>query len=302
MAHRYDLYGLLAGGLILFCLGLRDDVQPLNPLVKLIGQMVSIMPFVVGAGLAFTSTTFIVSIPLVLFWVLSLTNSFNLLDNMDGLSAGTAAVVGGVLTCYSFRHGERMTGALSALVMGACLGFLWYNFRVKGPAKIFMGDCCSMFLGYMLSGLAVIAFCPILPEPFLQRAAQCLLPLLIMCVPLFDTILVIIRRKMEGRAVSQGGRDHSSHRLVYAGCSDKQAVLLLWGVSLLGGSAALVLDRMRSPLFPLSTGLTLLLGAIALTAFGVYLSRFTGSRQVIVNSSRVDTSRIETSTDSIVRP
>ena len=269
--QRFDLIGLFIGAAILFAVGVRDDAHPLNPQVKLIGQILAIMPFLVGAGLAFTSTTFVLSIPLVLFWMLALANAFNLLDNMDGLCAGTAAIAGTAIGGYSLLHNLLLPGVLSILVTASCLGFLVYNFRTRGPARIFMGDCGSMFLGYMLSGLAVIAFCPAKPIPLDLRAAQCVLPLLIMAIPIFDTSLVIIIRKWEGRAISQGGRDHSSHRLVYAGRTDKQAVLLLCSISAVGGGIAILLGQLQNS--------AIVFGAVAVEAallarFGMYLNRF----------------------------
>ncbi|HLJ55795.1 MAG TPA: MraY family glycosyltransferase [Chthonomonadaceae bacterium] len=270
-AQRYDLIGLFTGALILFIVGVRDDAKPLNPQVKLMGQVLAIMPFLVGAGLAFTSTTFVISIPLVLFWMLALTNAFNLLDNMDGLSAGTAAVAGAAIGAYALLHHNTTVGALALLVSAACAGFLVFNRPARGPARIFMGDCGSMFLGYMLSGLAVIAFCPTAPMPIHVMAAQCLLPILIMAAPIFDTTLVTIIRKREGRAISQGGRDHSSHRLVYSGRSDRQAVLLIWGVGALGGGAAVLLGQVHNSALVFAA----VTAEIALlTWLGSYLSHF----------------------------
>ncbi len=269
--QSFDLIGLLIGAAILFAVGVWDDAHPLNPNVKMVGQLMAIMPFLVGGGLSFTSTTFVLSIPLVLFWMLALANAFNLLDNMDGLCAGTAAIAGIGIGAYSLLHGILLPGVLAFLMTASCLGFLVYNFRPRSPARIFMGDCGSMVLGYVLSGLAVVAFCPAKPIPLDLRAAQCVLPLLIMGIPLFDTTLVTIIRKREGRAISQGGRDHSSHRLVYSGLSDKRAVLLLFAISALGGGIAVLLGQFRSS--------ALVFGAVGaevalLAWFGVYLNRF----------------------------
>ena len=280
--QHYDVIGLFAGGVILFAVGVLDDRRPLDPQVKLVGQLLAIMPFLVGAGLAFTSTKFVLSIPLVLFWMLALTNSFNLLDNMDGLSAGTAAIAGAAIAAFAFLHNAALPGVLALLISGSCLGFLCYNLRLRGPAKIFMGDCGSMFLGFMLSGLAVIAFCPVTPMPLDQQAAQCALPLLIMALPIFDTTLVIIIRKREGRAISQGGRDHSSHRLVYTGRTDKQVVVLLFALSAVSGGVALLVGQTHNP--------ALVLGAIGLeivllARFGIYLNRFRGPVQPITHAA-----------------
>jgi UDP-GlcNAc:undecaprenyl-phosphate GlcNAc-1-phosphate transferase len=277
--QHFDLIGLFAGAGLLFVLGVRDDIRPLNPLVKLVGQILAIMPFLVGAGLAFTSTTFVLSIPLVLFWILALTNAFNLLDNMDGLSAGTAAIVGAAIGVYALLHHLLLSGVLALLVTASCLGFLAFNFRARGPARIFMGDCGSMFLGFILAGLAVIAFCPVTPMSLDRQAAQCALPLLIMAMPIFDTTLVVIIRKREGRAISQGGRDHSSHRLVYSGFSDKRAVLMLFCVSLAAGLVAVLLGQMHnSSMIFAAIGVE----ALFLAWLGSYLSRFREPTRAIV--------------------
>lgn len=275
------LNGLLIDGVILFAVGLRDDIRPLNPLVKLVGQVMAIMPFLAGVMIAYPTPLAAVSLPFLLFWMLALTNAFNLLDNMDGLSTGIAVVVGGVLSIYFTLNGLTVFAVLSALMVAACLGFFWFNFRAHGSAHIFMGDCGSMFLGYMLSGLTALGVCPSASTP----VAAALLPLLLMAVPLFDTTLVIIRRRREGRAISQGGKDHSSHRLVYAGFSDKQAVLLLHGVCLLFGTLGVLLDLFYSPIF---AACLVALGGSSFVAFGNFLSAFTGPGRAAVATPVLD--------------
>ena len=267
----YEVCGLFVGGVFLFVLGVRDDAVPLNPLVKLLGQVMAVTPFLMGMGLTHPSPLYVFALPIVLLWMVALTNAFNLLDNMNGLSAGTAAAVGGVLSIYAFQHGDSTVGTLSALLSASCLGFLYFNCRFATPAHIFMGDCGSMFLGYMLAGLTVIG----VVRPQAAPLSSLTIPFLLMTVPIFDTMLVIVRRKKEGRAISQGGKDHSSHRLVYSGLSQKQAVFALYSVSLLCGGIGLLCERLhRSAL--------LLLLAAGVTAgmwcFGNYLSRFTSQR------------------------
>lgn len=281
-SERPELLGLLLGGICVFSLGLRDDARALNPLVKLLGQVFSVTPFLAGLGLSYSAGSsllivFLLAIPLIFVWMLALTNAFNLLDNMDGLSAGTAAIVGSGVALYAAHREAHATAILSALVAAACLGFLCYNFRLREPARIFMGDCGSMFLGYMLAGLAVIAVC----HPPADRFAGVAISLLLMALPIFDTSLVIVLRKCEGRAISQGGKDHTSHRLVYAGLSEKQAVLFLYAVSLLTGAAGLVLQRTHQ-LF-LASAVVAITSSVLL-AFGFYLSRFSGTRSAVAAS------------------
>jgi UDP-GlcNAc:undecaprenyl-phosphate GlcNAc-1-phosphate transferase len=195
------------------------------------------MPFLVGMGLQYhASAVFIIGMPALFFWSLALTNALNLLDNMDGLSAGTATVSGSLLATYAFLNGAPLVGMLSVALVFSCLGFLWYNFRLRQTARIFMGDCGSMLLGYVLSGLAVIGVCPTAGDPVGVVA----IPALLLAVPIFDTSFVIVMRRKERRPISQGGKDHTSHRLVYAGFSDKAAVVALWALGLAGGSRAVL--------------------------------------------------------------
>lgn len=282
-AHS-DLMGLLFGAVLLFLVGLRDDIKPLNPLVKLLGQVMSVTPFLVGVGLSHMSPAFLLSMPFLMFWMLALTNALNLLDNMDGLSAGCAAVMAVLVAVASLHHGLKLEAALSVLLAAACLGFLRYNFRPSGPARIFMGDCSSMFLGFMLAGLTVIG----VYQPASSPIQAVSVSLLLLAYPLFDTTLVIVMRKREGRAISQGGRDHSSHRLVYSGRSEKRAVLLLYGLCLLTGGTGLLADRIGNP--APGVGLAALWLA-ALAAFGAYLSRFTGPKRAAVVASSVEEKR-----------
>jgi UDP-GlcNAc:undecaprenyl-phosphate GlcNAc-1-phosphate transferase len=269
--RSYELIGLFVGGTFLFALGVRDDAVPLNPLVKLLGQVMAVTPFLIGMGLAHNSPLYVFAMPIVLLWMVALTNAFNLLDNMNGLSGGTAAAVSGVLSLYSFLHGDVLTGLFSALLAASCLGFLFFNCRFATPAHIFMGDCGSMFLGYMLAGLTIMG----VVRPQSAPLTSLTLPFLLMTLPIFDTMLVIVRRKREGRAISQGGKDHSSHRLVYSGLSQKQAVFALYSLSLVCGGVGLLCEQLGQPilLLCLVTGI-----AVGLWFFGAYLSRFTSPR------------------------
>lgn len=266
--RSYELAGLFVGGIFLFALGVRDDMIPLNPLVKLLGQVMAVTPFLIGVALAHNSPLYVFAMPAILLWMIALTNAFNLLDNMNGLSAGTAAAVGSVLSLYTFLHGDPLTGLLSALLAASCLGFLYFNCRFASPAHIFMGDCGSLFLGYMLAGLTILGVF----HPISAPIESITIPFLLMALPIFDTLLVIVRRKREGRAISQGGKDHSSHRLVYSGLSPKKAIFALYSVSLLCGGIGLICERFNHPmLLPfLVVGVAIILGY-----FGSYLSRFT---------------------------
>ena len=272
MGSLADVYGLIIGSGLIFLLGLRDDVRAFNPQVKLIGQVLAVTVFVAGVSAAHVTPQFVLLLPLAVFWVLGITNALNLLDNMDGLCAGIAFVASATMAVFCLHVGFFALAFLSLLIGVSALGFLCFNFIPARPARIFMGDCGSMFLGFSLSGLVVV----VAGRLHTHRIDAWIVPVLIMAVPIFDTTLVTIRRKAEGRAISQGGRDHSSHRLVYAGLTEKQAVIALWSFSGIAGGLGLVLWAIGIPMISLS--LAFLVGAL-LWWTGAFLSRFPCAKQ-----------------------
>ena len=175
-----------------------------------------------------------VAIPLTILWVVGITNAFNLLDNMDGLSAGTAVIAAAFLFAFSVSVGNLGTGgAVPGARRRRRSGFLIYNFN---PARIFMGDSGSMYLGFTLSGITLLGTREMASDVFFVL----LVPVAMMGLPIFDTTLVTIVRTLEGRPLSQGGRDHLSHRLVAVGLSERQSVLVLYVLAASFGSLGLV--------------------------------------------------------------
>lgn len=261
---RYDtrLVGVVLGGSVLFAMGLVDDLKHLRPHTKLIVQILAGCLLIVFGVRVETSNLNAIALPLTVFWVVGLTNAFNLLDNMDGLSAGTATIAAFFLALFSISVGNVGLGVLSLAVMGGSLGFLLYNFN---PARIFMGDTGSMFLGFTLSAVALLGTREMASDIFFVL----LVPALMMALPIFDTTLVTIVRMIEGRPLSQGGRDHLSHRLVALGLSERQAVLLLYAFGIGFGSLGLIA---RSVGFWTSLAVSgvLILAAIL---FGVFLAQ-----------------------------
>jgi UDP-GlcNAc:undecaprenyl-phosphate GlcNAc-1-phosphate transferase len=167
------------------------------------------------------------------FVVLVLTNAFNLLDNMDGLAAGTAAIAASFFFVATIAEGQHLVGAMALAVAGGCLGFLPYNFH---PARIFLGDTGSMFLGFLLSVLFIKI--GLVGYPLVTRAA---IPVLIVGVALFDTSLVIWSRWRGGRPVFQGGTDHTSHRLNLLLGSAARVALLTYAAGVATGTVAALL-------------------------------------------------------------
>jgi UDP-GlcNAc:undecaprenyl-phosphate GlcNAc-1-phosphate transferase len=221
---------VLGAGTALFSLGIVDDVCGLRPVVKLIVQIgVACALVSLGVTLPWTGSQVLNALITVL-WIVGTANAFNLLDNMDGLCAGIA-VVTAVALCLSVRHADPGAFAVGAALAGAAAGFLVFNFK---PASIFMGDSGSLFLGSSLAVLACVGDSPA------QRgvASAIAVPVLLMLIPIFDTTFVTLSRKLSSRRVSVGGRDHTSHRLVALGLSERQAVLFLCGLAALAGAAA----------------------------------------------------------------
>lgn len=223
----------LVAGAVMFVLGLADDVWRLKPATKLIGQVMTACALVPLTGGMYWSGWPAVDALITILWFVGLTNSFNLLDNMDGLCAGIAAVAAVAL----WAGNSSGPGApVSAAVGGACLGFLLYNFH---PASIFMGDSGSLFIGGVLATLTIGA------ERVSSVSALSTLafPVILMLIPIFDTSLVTVARKLSMRPASAGGRDHASHRLVALGFPERTAVLLLYGLAALAGAAAVAVRR-----------------------------------------------------------
>lgn len=251
---------------LVFLLGLIDDIYHMPPQTKLVGQIIAaailvFFGFKINWFVSYTLNTFV-----SVFWIVAITNAFNLLDNMDGLAAGIALISSLILVLinlfspgYGTWNGQIL---VIAVFMGVLLGFLLYNFQ---PASIFMGDSGSLFIGFLLAGITTHQrifhsghFLPII-----------MVPVLILFIPILDTGFVSVMRTIFGRSVARGGKDHSSHRLVAIGLQERKAVLTLYGFSLLGGTVALV-----GALSGISTFFTFLIIFLLISLFfWVYLAR-----------------------------
>ncbi len=253
---------LFGGATFLFVVGLVDDMHPLGPQTKFIIQVLVASAMVaMGLQLHLTQAP-VVDLLITLFWIVAVTNAFNLLDNMDGLAAGVAAIAATFRLVFFLMDGNLEGALLSAALAGVALGFLCYNFS---PASIFMGDAGSLFLGFTVSGLSLIGGYPYSRSTF----SVLLLPALILLVPIFDTTLVTVARIIAGRRISQGGRDHTSHRLVALGLSERRAVLLLYLVAAASGALSVLSYR-----FGLSRSVVVIgLMLVGLGLFAVLLGR-----------------------------
>jgi UDP-GlcNAc:undecaprenyl-phosphate GlcNAc-1-phosphate transferase len=261
-SHTPQTYAVLGASAFLFLVGLADDLRHLKPYQKLIGQVMG-AAVVLGADLSLPWTPWpLVNMAVTIWWLVGITNALNLLDNMDGLAAGVAAIAAAFLGVWFLTKGQSAEAWLLAVFAAALVGFLWYNFN---PASIFMGDCGSMFIGFFLAGSALLHNAGGRSRSLLAVLA---VPVLILFIPIFDTTFVTIVRKLSGRAVSQGGRDHTSHRLVALGMSERRAVLMLYGFAALAGSLALFVGN-----WPVDASVAAILGfTVALTLLGVHLA------------------------------
>jgi len=254
---------LVVGGATFAALiGLIDDFRTLKPQTKLLAQIAIAGVFVVlDLRLRLTGVEFI-DMLLTVGWVVGITNAFNLLDNMDGLAAGIAAIAMFFRTMFFLTDGYTEGAIASATVCAVATAFLAFNFN---PARIFMGDTGSLFLGTLVAGLSLVGL-----FPYSRGILSVLLwPVLVLLVPIFDTTLVSVARTLAGRPISQGGRDHSSHRLVALGLSERQAVLVLYFVAIVAGAVALF-----SYNYGLSyTGTLVGLLVLGTLMFGTYLGR-----------------------------
>ena len=261
-----EVGGIIGGCAILFVAGLVDDVYRLPPLAKLAAQG-GAAALVIAAGVRVQIiSNGVLATALAVVWLLGMTNAFNLLDNMDGLAASLATVACAFFAIDAFTiHPDHTIALLSLGICFACLGFLPYNLRLRRPASVFMGDSGSQVLGFSLGSLGLASSWTVAGS----TVATLLLPLLVLAVPILDTTLVTVVRLLEGRPVTQGGRDHTSHRLVYEGLSDKRAVVLLSVVSTAIGLTSLaykVLDNTRVTL------IGVLITFAFLLQFGSYLA------------------------------
>ena len=254
---------VVAGSTFLFLVGLVDDLLNIKPYQKLIGQLIGAI-FIVGFGLTLPITGYeLIDIWITVFWLVGITNAVNLLDNMDGLAAGIATI-GAVAMAIAFAVNGQIDGfVLMCVFIGALGGFLIFNFN---PASIFMGDCGSMFVGFFLASSVLLNQTGGRSRSIFSILA---VPILILFVPIFDTTLVTVIRKMWGRKASQGGRDHTSHRLVALGLSERAAVLMLYAFAIVAGLLSLLVSRLA-----VMQSLALI-GAfsVVLAIIGVYLSK-----------------------------
>jgi len=239
--------GIMLAMLAMHLLGLWDDRKALGPYVKLIAQL-SITTALVACFKELRVLTALgdgPSIAITVLWIGAITNAFNFLDNMDGLSAGIACVASVAFMVTALSIGQYFVAGLLALLVGALLGFLWFNFS---PAKIFMGDSGSLLIGLLLGVLTTLTTYLPKGQPWGAGWYAVLAPVIVLAVPLYDLIVVSIIRISRGKSPFMGDTNHFSHRLVARGMSRRTAVLCLYLITASTSVAAIILPHVDSPL------------------------------------------------------
>jgi UDP-GlcNAc:undecaprenyl-phosphate GlcNAc-1-phosphate transferase len=253
-------FAVLIGASALCALGAIDDRIHVKPATKIIAQLVA-ASLVIALGYQtrlFASPA--LNLAASFFWIVAITNAVNLLDNMDGLAAGVVMIAAAYLGFILLETSPPVATALCFSLVGALAAFLVFNFN---PASIFMGDSGSMFIGFLL---AVLSLATAEASNVLSFVA---VPTVLLLVPILDTTLVTVTRVLRGRSIAEGGRDHTSHRLVMLGLSEREAVAVLWFLTLLAGASASVTRR-----YSLALGLGILpVIVVGFGLVGVYLSR-----------------------------
>ncbi|MBI2865625.1 MAG: undecaprenyl/decaprenyl-phosphate alpha-N-acetylglucosaminyl 1-phosphate transferase [Chloroflexi bacterium] len=240
-SDRFNLsqfLGIVLGASLISFLGIWDDSRGLRPAVKLTGQVAAaVLLIATGVQVELVAQPW-VNYAITIVWVAGITNAMNLLDNMDGLSGGIAAVASAFFFLLAAMSGQYLVASLAIALLGACLGFLRYNFN---PASIFMGDGGSLFLGFLLAALGIKLRFGNVPT------ITWMIPIIVLGVPIFDTTLVTISRLRRGmNPLTTPGRDHVSHRMVAMGMTRREAVLTLYLFCGGFGMIAMLVSQMRT--------------------------------------------------------
>jgi len=241
MASRVpEMLGIAACAAVLHVVGLIDDRRRLGAGVKFAFQLAAALVTSWGLGVrAIEALPAAMSIGVTVLWIMLITNAFNFLDNMDGLSAGVAAIAALIFAVTAVRGGQIFVPMLALVIAGSLLGFLIYNFS---PASIFMGDAGSLVIGYLLS---VVTILTTFYDPTRSVTPMgVVVPIIVFAVPLYDVTSVVIRRLRAGANPFHGDRRHFSHRLVRAGLSPRGAVLTIYLATAATGLPAIVLPRL----------------------------------------------------------
>ncbi|MEA1961831.1 MAG: MraY family glycosyltransferase [Bacillota bacterium] len=260
--------GIILGGIIIFLVGMLDDVFQLSPWVKLIGQCIAaVVAMHFGVMVHFVTNPFdgmlglgYLSLPITFLWIVGITNAINLIDGLDGLAAGVSAIAAATMGVVAFLQGQHMVFITAMVLVAAIAGFLPYNFH---PARTFMGDSGSNFLGFVLGCLAIAGMA--------KSAAiiSLFVPIVILGIPIFDTSFAIIRRIHNKAPIFMPDKAHLHHRLMAIGLSHRKAVLCIYGISGFFGGVAIILTKINNPKAMLVLAVLLLVVVIGAEKIGM---------------------------------
>lgn len=262
IAEFDELYWMLLGSLVIVATGIMDDIKPLSAKTKLLAQIAAAMIVVYGGiriefinipltdeVLYFGQWSWLISI----IWIVGITNALNLIDGLDGLAAGVSSIALGTIFIMSLMMGNIAVATISLILLGSTIGFLFFNFY---PAKIFMGDSGSLYLGFFLAALSILGFKNI-------TVISYVFPILILGVPIFDTFFAIIRRYRSGKSIIAPDKKHLHHCLIALGFSHRKTVLIIYGITMLFSLAALFLTQTT-----VWTGILVVMGLAFLVLLG----------------------------------
>ena len=262
-----ELMVILACGALIMLIGLVDDLRKVPARIKLLCQiLVGLLLVMLGVKITFFLKDPFSSAIITILWVVGITNAFNLLDNMDGLSSGVAVIASLIFFIVSYQSGQFFVSIMLLALGGSLIGFLRYNFY---PSTIFMGDSGSLFIGYMMSVLTIKGTYYTVQSPTIMPA---IMPILILAIPIFDTLSVIYIRLRKRQSIFTGDKNHFSHRLVNLGMTQKQSVLFIYLVALSIGSGALLLNSVN-----VIGSLIILLQSLAIITIIIILERAGGN-------------------------
>lgn len=261
--------GILAGAVIIFVVGMLDDIYQLSPWAKLLGQcLAAAVAMYFGVMVHFVTNPFdgllalgYLGLPLTFLWIIGITNAINLIDGLDGLAGGVSAIAAATMGVVALVQGQTAVAVTAFILVAAIAGFLPYNFH---PARTFMGDGGSNFLGFVLACLAIMGTA--------KSAAliSLFVPIVILGIPIFDTFFAIIRRIHNRAPIFMPDKDHLHHRLMAMGMSHRRSVLIIYGISAFFGGVAVTLSFSTSPKATLVLALLLLAVVIGADRIGMF--------------------------------
>lgn len=237
-------FGILVGGGCIYALGLIDDLRGMPAKVKLLGQIgCASIVFTFGIRIQFITNHFgeghsylvgITSFIITIIWIVGITNTVNLIDGLDGLAAGVAVIASLSIGYTAYIHGMVEVAVAMLAIAGGAAGFLPFNFH---PAKIFMGDSGSLFLGFMLATFSIMG--PVKGATIFAT----LVPVMVLGIPIFDTAFAILRRIVNKRPIMEADKGHLHHRMMAVGLGQRRTVLMIYGISAVMGIAAVLYSR-----------------------------------------------------------